>query len=249
MIRREKTRAIVLARRKLGEADRLIALFTRRRGVVRVIAKGVRRIPSRRGGSLEPLTHVLCVISGVSSRYYLAAVEPLELYEDLHRDTGAMEGAIVVARAIVNLCEEGTAYESVFDAFHQALALLPQISGAQRSIVESALLLHILACCGFKPHLSACQVCGETQPSEAVILDGREGGWRCLVCHDSFVGTDASLPPRLLNVTRWLAGNPHQALRLTVETGEGQQLANTLRRYLAQVIATPGVSTLAPAYE
>lgn len=248
MIRREKLRAIILSRRKLGEADRLVTLFTRRYGVLKVVAKGVRRIPSRRGGYLEPLTQALCVISGTPSHYYLAAVEPLELYDGLHADSTALDAGVVLARAIINLCEEGETYESVFDGLHQALEMLPDLVAPQQNILESALLLHILECSGLQPQLAACHVCGQTQPTEAVILDGSEGGWRCLACHDSFVGTDASLPPRLLRATKWLANNPQQALRLKMEVVEGQQLTSALRRYLAQVIAIPEVPAFSSAY-
>ncbi len=50
--------AIVLRTHKLAEADRIITLLTREHGVVRAVAKGVRRTSSRFGSRLEPFTHV-----------------------------------------------------------------------------------------------------------------------------------------------------------------------------------------------
>jgi len=50
--------AVVLRTQKLGEADRIITLLTRRTGRVRAVAKGVRRTRSRFGARLEPFTHV-----------------------------------------------------------------------------------------------------------------------------------------------------------------------------------------------
>ncbi len=41
---------VVLRTAKLGEADRIITLFTRMHGKVRAVAKGVRRTKSRFGG-------------------------------------------------------------------------------------------------------------------------------------------------------------------------------------------------------
>ena len=43
---------------KLGEADLILVLLTRSHGVVRAVAKGVRRTTSRWGSRLEPFTHV-----------------------------------------------------------------------------------------------------------------------------------------------------------------------------------------------
>ncbi|MGZ6839667.1 MAG: DNA repair protein RecO, partial [Frankiaceae bacterium] len=50
--------AVVLRTYKLGEADRIVTLLTRRHGRVRAVAKGVRRTRSRFGARLEPATHV-----------------------------------------------------------------------------------------------------------------------------------------------------------------------------------------------
>mgnify|MGYP006300948005 CR=1 FL=1 len=50
--------AIVLRTQKLGEADRIVTLLTRRHGRVRCVARGVRKTTSRIGARLEPFGHV-----------------------------------------------------------------------------------------------------------------------------------------------------------------------------------------------
>lgn len=57
-----KTHAIVLKRRNVGEADRTLTLFTKEYGRMNVIAKGVRRVHSRRAAHLEVFSHVSLVI-------------------------------------------------------------------------------------------------------------------------------------------------------------------------------------------
>ena len=49
---------IVLRTQKLGEADRIVTVLTRRTGRIRAVGKGVRRTKSRFGARLEPFTHV-----------------------------------------------------------------------------------------------------------------------------------------------------------------------------------------------
>ena len=49
---------VVLRTQKLGEADRIVTVLTRRHGRVRAVAKGVRRTKSRFGARLEPFSHV-----------------------------------------------------------------------------------------------------------------------------------------------------------------------------------------------
>src|SRR5690242_21726658 len=53
-----KTEAVVLRSFRLGEADRVLHLYTLERGRVGAVAKGIRRTKSRFGGRLEPLSHV-----------------------------------------------------------------------------------------------------------------------------------------------------------------------------------------------
>ena len=53
-----RDQAIVLRTQKLGEADRIITLFTKEHGRLRAVAKGVRRTKSKFGARLEPTSYV-----------------------------------------------------------------------------------------------------------------------------------------------------------------------------------------------
>src|SRR6266516_1741895 len=53
-----KTEAVVLRSIRLGEADRVLHLYTSERGRIGAVAKGIRKTKSRFGGRLEPLSLV-----------------------------------------------------------------------------------------------------------------------------------------------------------------------------------------------
>jgi len=57
-VRLYRDHAVVLRLHKLGEADRIVTLLTREHGVVRAVAKGVRRTRSKFGARLEPFEHI-----------------------------------------------------------------------------------------------------------------------------------------------------------------------------------------------
>ena len=57
-----KTEGVVLRSIRYGEADRVLHLYTADRGRVGAVAKGVRRVRSRLGGRLEPLSRVKLVL-------------------------------------------------------------------------------------------------------------------------------------------------------------------------------------------
>ena len=53
----QESDAIILKTYPLGEADRIVAFFSREHGKVRGVANGARKMKNRFGASLEPLTH------------------------------------------------------------------------------------------------------------------------------------------------------------------------------------------------
>src|SRR3989338_6252191 len=62
MIQNYKIEGIIIKRMNVGEADRLVTLLTKDHGKVRVIAKGVRKITSRRASALELFNHTACTL-------------------------------------------------------------------------------------------------------------------------------------------------------------------------------------------
>ena len=53
--RSDKTEAVVLRSFRLGEADRVLHVYTLERGRIGAVAKGIRKTKSRFGARLEPL--------------------------------------------------------------------------------------------------------------------------------------------------------------------------------------------------
>ena len=76
MPRSYSTEAVVLRSLRLGEADRILHLYTLDRGRVGGVAKGIRRTKSRFGARLEPLSHVeLLLHEGAGELQTITGVE------------------------------------------------------------------------------------------------------------------------------------------------------------------------------
>lgn len=80
------TEAIVIKHSNFGEADRIITVLTPYRGKLNLIAKGVRRITSRRAGNIEPLNRVKIHIFQGSGLPILTEAESLEVFPKLKSD-------------------------------------------------------------------------------------------------------------------------------------------------------------------
>jgi len=157
---------VVLRTHKLGEADRIVTLLTRRSGKVRAVAKGVRRTKSRFGARLEPFTHVDLLLYTGRSLDVITQAETMRPYgEPLVSDYPRY----TTGTAMLETAERFTPVEKE-PALRQFLLLV----GGLRSLGESvhdprlvldAYLLRSLAVAGYAPALEECAICGTRAPS------------------------------------------------------------------------------------
>ena len=83
-----KTQAVVLRQRKLGEADKIVTLFSPSRGKIDAVAKGVRRTKSRMSGHVEPLTFGPYLLAEGRDLDIITQAETVEAFGALRADLG-----------------------------------------------------------------------------------------------------------------------------------------------------------------
>ncbi len=173
--------AVVLRVQKLGEADRIITLLTRRNGRVRAVGKGVRRTMSRFGARLEPFSYVdLQLYTGRSLDIVTQAVTLGSFGKDIVSDYGRY----TAGTAVLETAERLTAEER-----EPALRLHLLVVGALRalatgahdpSLVLDAFLVRAMSSAGWEPALNECARCGQPGPHRAFSVPA--GGAVCAEC-------------------------------------------------------------------
>src|SRR5580700_9017864 len=152
---------IVLRTQKLGEADRIVTLLTRRTGRVRAVAKGVRRTKSRFGGRLEPFTHTDLLLYTGRSLDVITQAETVRAYgEPLWPDYPRFTSGT----AMLEAAEKFTPVEKE-PALRQFLLLVGGLrvladGTHEPRLILDAYLLRSLAVAGYAPALDECAVCG-----------------------------------------------------------------------------------------
>ncbi|HZT54487.1 MAG TPA: DNA repair protein RecO [Gaiellaceae bacterium] len=180
------TEAVVLRSIRLGEADRVLHLYTQTHGRVAAVAKGVRRTRSRFGGRLEPLSHVELVLHrGRGELETVTAAQLVRSHRETREDYYRFSVGMIGAEAMLRLFSEQEANTRAFTALTRFLDLL---DGAPRAADRAALdplglafQLKLLWLSGYLPHLSGCAECG----ADGVALVGyspRAGGAVCARC-------------------------------------------------------------------
>lgn len=172
---------VVLRVHKLGEADRIITLLTRRNGKVRAVARGVRRTTSRFGARVEPFCHVDVQLHTGRTLDVITQVQTLDAFgvhivDDYQRYTAGC----AVLETVDRLAAEEE--EPVLRLYLLVVGALRALSGRERdpSLVLDAFLLRAMSYAGWAPALSECARCGESGPHSAFNVQG--GGAMCVNC-------------------------------------------------------------------
>jgi DNA repair protein RecO (recombination protein O) len=180
------TEAVVLRSIRLGEADRVLHLYTEAHGRVGAVAKGVRKTKSRFGARLEPLSHVELVLHrGRGELQTVTAAQLVRSHHDAREDYYRFSVGMIGAEAMLRLFSEEEGNERAFTALTRFLDLLddsPHV--ADRPTLDPlglAFQLKLLWLAGYLPHVSTCAECG-AEGEQLVGYSTRAGGAVCGRC-------------------------------------------------------------------
>lgn len=178
--RNYQTEALIIRKTKLGEADRILGLYTPKLGKIQAVAKGVRRPRSKMSGHLEFLTHSLISlargrnIDTVTNTRTITAFLPLK--SDLWRGAGALYTAELVDKFTADHIENQPLFELLRDTWHR-LAETDDLETSLRSFE-----LHLLKEVGYRPELEHCVACKAAPGPAGNWFGPMAGGVLCPNC-------------------------------------------------------------------
>jgi len=105
---------IILKRINIGEADRILTVFTKEFGKLKIKAKGVRKITSKRSSHIEPLNVVTLTIYKNLGMPILTEANSIEQFENIKSDLKKVGLAYHICELIDNLCPENQESETIF---------------------------------------------------------------------------------------------------------------------------------------
>jgi DNA repair protein RecO (recombination protein O) len=190
-----KTEAVVLRSMRLGEADRVLHVYTLDRGRVGAVAKGIRRTKSRFGARLEPMSHVeLMLHEGSGELQTVTGVQLLRPHSAAREDPYRLGAGLVGLEAMLRLFTEQEANPRAFAALTRFLDVLDEWEGAAaRPALDPLALsfqLKLLWLSGYLPHLTSCAECGAEGP--LVGYSPQAGGAVCEGCANGSMALSAA---------------------------------------------------------
>ncbi len=139
------TEGLILKRSNFGEADRVLTVLTDRYGKISVIAKGVRRITSRRAGNVEVLNRVKLHLFKAKN-YNLSEAESIETFAKLKANLTLSTTAFHVIELVDKLTPEEQKNSNLYNLVVATLQILEK---NPRQIFIRAFEVKILTMLGF----------------------------------------------------------------------------------------------------
>ena len=123
--------AIILKRKSVGEADKTLTLFGKQHGKLRVIAKGIRKITSRRAPHLELFSESIVTIHKAKTWDIVGEVTPKTVFSGSYKRLEQMAGAYFVSEVIEYLIPENQEQDKVYESLHHTLSELTYRTGTE----------------------------------------------------------------------------------------------------------------------
>ena len=217
-----------------GEADRLLTLYTRELGKLRTIAKGVRKLHSRKAGHLEPFTRVALQLAQARELPIVTQAETVDAYLDLRDDLLKTGYAAYAVEMVDRFTFEESENQPVYHLLVDTLARVN--SQADPYLALRFYEIHLLDELGFRPELFTCVNCqAEIQPADQ-YFSMAQGGVYCPKCG----ANRPDLLPVSLQALKYLRhlqrSTYSEAARAQIPPGVRAEIESLLQQYLTYLL-------------
>ncbi len=169
---------VVLRTYRLGEADRIVVVFTEHHGKVRAVAKGIRKTHSKFGARLEPASHVSLLLHKGRDLDIVNQAELVETPVRRHNDLDLLTQAMAVLEVVDQLSLDR---EPDTQRYRMLVGVLRTLEERPSPLVVPAFFWKMLMAEGVRPELDVCVSCG-ADSVPLVAFDSDQGGVLCRAC-------------------------------------------------------------------
>jgi DNA repair protein RecO (recombination protein O) len=181
---------IVLRTYALGDTSRIVAIYTRDHGRLKLVAKGARKTPSRFGFALEPLSRARYTYYLKPDRdlQFLSAADTIDPVGSRIHDLARLAHAQAALELVDRLVWGEEAHHSLYDLLAATLDAATRAPVSALEAVTIAFELQVASLLGYRPRLDACAGCGAGLSPRRLFSPAR-GGMMCDRCAAREAGT------------------------------------------------------------
>ena len=231
-----KTEAVVLKQMPLGEADRILTLYTPDLGKVRAVAKGIRRPRSKLGGHLELLNQVSVSLAYGRNLDVVNEAQVISSFAGFKEDLQSLSRALYISELVDGFSTERAANYAVYLLLVNTLGLLGRTPSLD--LLLRHFEVRILGHLGYRPELYQCVGCRNTLEPGDHLFNCAIGGVLCPECRGDYKEPLIPVSLNAMKVLRFLQREEEHAnvSGLKVSAGLFSQLERLLRAYIRFVM-------------
>ncbi|MFC2035595.1 DNA repair protein RecO [Chloroflexota bacterium] len=226
--------AIVTKKTKLGEADRILTLYTPNLGKIQAVAKGVRRPKSKLAGHLELLTYSLVSLAHGRNLDTITGSQTINSFFPLKSDLVLTSYALYATELVNQFTVDHVENRPLFRLFLKTMEqlCLPGDSELALRYFELQLLNEV----GYRPQLQQCVTCHQLLKPTINSFCASTGGMLCPNCRQNQPST-YPLSVNALKILRLLQSSDYSFIsRLKMNPTLSQELETVTRNYLKYLL-------------
>lgn len=233
-VRSFRVEAIVLHHRNWGEADRFLRLYTLEMGKISVIAKGARKLRSRKAGHLEPFTRVSLQLASGRDLFIVTQAETLDAYLPVRENFLLTNFAAYVVEVVDRFTYEEEENRAIYRLVADTLARLGKSNNPD--LVVRYYELRLLDLIGFRPQLFECASCSKDIQAEDQYFSAELGGALCPSCGPKISGSRSISMQALKYLRHFQRSNYADAQRAPLTATLNREMEALMNHYLTYLL-------------
>lgn len=232
--RNYQTEAIIIKKTKLGEADRILTLYTPDLGKIQAVARGVRRPKSKLAGHLELLTHSQVTLARGRNLDTITGSQTINGFLPLKTDLWLISYGLYVIELVNQFTADHVEDEALFRLLLETLQSLCQTNNQE--LLLRYFEIHLLEASGYRPQLQECAACHQPLGPITNFFCASIGSTLCPVCrlNQPFA---RPISVNALKALRFIQGNDYATVgRLKIDASLSDELESITRSYLKYLL-------------
>ncbi|OGI21860.1 MAG: DNA repair protein RecO [Candidatus Moranbacteria bacterium RIFCSPHIGHO2_01_FULL_55_24] len=164
--------AIVLRKKEVGETDRLYTLYTKERGKVRALAKGIRKPAAKLAGQMETLMLAHVIVMNGRGMGKIAGAVSEHAFPHLRKDYDTLLRVLQAFASLERLVDLEEPDQELFSLAEEYLLLADGLAGKEDwtaiRLLTQAFLFQMFARLGYRIETSTCAASGRRLKSGEV---------------------------------------------------------------------------------
>ncbi len=242
MTEHQKIQALIIKKNDLAETDAIYTVISQELGLIRLKARGVKKISSKNAPHLQSLNFSqIEIVRGKTDLWVITSSQTIEPFKNIKRNFTKIVFTQLLLEHYLCLVDEDIDSQN-FNYFFLTLKFIDALDNLDEdwmNLIYMWLMIKILNFSGRKPELYVCSKCGsKIQKNSKVSFDPKYGGIICEKCQKN-VKIGFVVDNYTIKLFRLLGNLEIQDLKRITRIENSQKIFQILNKYIKYYLESP----------